>query len=54
MTNTTELKLRTQDGRLLHGTAYSPQNPNETVVLLNPANAVKESYYTDFAAYLAA
>ncbi len=51
---TTELKLTAQDGFALCTTAFAPEKANGRVVLLNPANAVKQNYYAAFANYLAA
>src|SRR5690349_1469081 len=43
----------TRDGFELSATWYIADNPEEKVVLINPATGVKQSYYSDLAAYLA-
>jgi predicted alpha/beta hydrolase len=43
----------TRDGFELSATWHIAGNPEEKVVLINPATGVKQSYYSDLAAYLA-
>ncbi|GAB4395218.1 MAG: alpha/beta fold hydrolase [Microscillaceae bacterium] len=51
--NNKSLLLNTPDGFVLSATVYAPEQSKGPVILLNPANAVKENYYADFANYLA-
>ncbi len=50
----TEFTLTASDSYPIHCTVYAPEKANQKVVLLNPANAVKQNYYAAFATYLAA
>jgi predicted alpha/beta hydrolase len=47
------LKIITSDGFVLAATRFIPQKPNGKVVLINAATGVKQTYYSDFASFLA-
>jgi predicted alpha/beta hydrolase len=47
------LSVRTTDGYFLSVTCFNPKRSNRKVILINSATGVKQSYYSDFASYLA-
>lgn len=47
------LSIKAADNFEIQTTAYEPENSNGCVVIINSANAVKQSFYTAFASHLA-
>jgi predicted alpha/beta hydrolase len=48
-----ELSLKTYDDYAISATVFIPVTSNQRIVLLNSAMGVKQSYYADYATYLA-
>lgn len=49
----TTFTLHTSDNYPITVTSFQPENPNQKVVLLNGANAIKQSFYEAFATFWA-
>jgi predicted alpha/beta hydrolase len=47
------VRVRARDGFELSATWFIADNPNEKVILINPATGVKQTFYGDLAEYLA-
>ncbi len=46
------LRIVTTDSYVLNANRFSPDQPNDKVVLINSATGVKQKYYFDFASFL--